>query len=40
MPFPEVKILFMSGYADDAVVRHGPLDGDFAFIDEGTTAGE
>jgi CheY-like chemotaxis protein len=23
---PEMKVIFMSGYTDDAIVRHGPLD--------------
>ncbi|HMV99167.1 MAG TPA: response regulator [Acidobacteriota bacterium] len=30
--FPHLKILFMSGYTDDAVVRHGLLEADVAFI--------
>jgi FixJ family two-component response regulator len=30
--FPRVGILFMSGYAEDAVVRHGLLEADVAFI--------
>jgi CheY-like chemotaxis protein len=29
---PEMKVLFMSGYTDDVVVRHGVLDADIAFI--------
>jgi two-component system cell cycle sensor histidine kinase/response regulator CckA len=29
---PEMKVLFMSGYTDDTVVRHGVLDADLAFI--------
>jgi nitrogen-specific signal transduction histidine kinase/CheY-like chemotaxis protein len=29
---PEIKILCMSGYTDDAVVRHGALDAGIAFI--------
>ena len=29
---PETKVLFMSGYTDDAVLRHGVFDADLAFI--------
>jgi two-component system, cell cycle sensor histidine kinase and response regulator CckA len=27
-----MKVLFMSGYTDDAVVRHGVLSSEFPFI--------
>ncbi|MCE9532183.1 MAG: PAS domain S-box protein [Planctomycetes bacterium] len=30
--FPGVKVLFMSGYTDDVVVRHGLIEADVAFI--------
>jgi CheY-like chemotaxis protein len=29
---PQTKVLFMSGYTDDAIVRHGILEEDMAFI--------
>jgi PAS domain S-box-containing protein len=29
---PEIKLLFMSGYTDDAIVRHGVLDSGVAFL--------
>jgi len=29
---PAIRALFMSGYTDDAVVRHGLMEADVAFI--------
>ncbi len=36
---PEMKVLFMSGFTDDAVVRHGLLHGETAFIQKPFTPG-
>ena len=30
--WPDLRVVFMSGYADDAVVRHGLLEREVAFI--------
>ncbi|MFB3923638.1 MAG: CHASE3 domain-containing protein [Terriglobia bacterium] len=31
---PETKVLFMSGYTDDAIVRHGVLKSELAFLEK------
>ena len=37
---PELKVIFMSGYTDEAVLRHGAFDGKTAFIQKPFTAAE
>jgi YesN/AraC family two-component response regulator len=34
---PEMKTLFMSGYTDDSIVRHGVVQGDMAFVQKPLT---
>lgn len=35
---PDLKVLFVSGYTDDVVVRHGVLEGDVEFLQKPFTA--
>jgi FixJ family two-component response regulator len=35
---PHLKVLFVSGYLNDAIVRHDFLDSDFAFLQKPFTA--
>jgi DNA-binding NarL/FixJ family response regulator len=35
---PEMRVLFMSGYTDDAILRHGIMDKDIAFLQKPFTS--
>lgn len=37
---PEIKVLFMSGYTDDAIVRHEILEKGIAFLQKPFTPGD
>jgi CheY-like chemotaxis protein len=37
---PEIRVLCMSGYTEDSTVRHGLLEGRFAFLQKPITPGE
>jgi two-component system, cell cycle sensor histidine kinase and response regulator CckA len=37
---PESKVLYVSGYTDDAVVSHGVISGDMPFLEKPFTAGD
>jgi len=36
---PEIKVLFMSGYTDNAILQHGILDSDVAYLQKPITPG-
>ena len=37
---PETRVLFMSGYTDDALALHGVLDSEFLFLEKPFSPGK
>jgi two-component SAPR family response regulator len=37
MTRPKLRVLFMSGYTDDAIVRHGVLEAEMEFLQKPLT---